>query len=196
MMFAELEALVCSGALKGKKQTYALLDERAPATPQLARADAIVALCRRFFAGHSPAALSHFVWWSGLPVRDARTGLEAIRSEMSSESIDGVEWLSLDPPSPRRRTKKVVAYLLPEFDEALVGVKDMRVADFPSRKRPAKPLAFAFDRPIIIGGRRAGQWKRPFQTMPFSKLAPVEAKALAEAEEKYRAVQATSPRSR
>ncbi|RIQ20739.1 DNA glycosylase AlkZ-like family protein, partial [Jiangella rhizosphaerae] len=31
LMFAELEQLICSGALRGKQHTYALLDDRAPA---------------------------------------------------------------------------------------------------------------------------------------------------------------------
>ena len=38
MMHAELEAVICSGPRRGKQFTYALLDERAPATkPQDAR---------------------------------------------------------------------------------------------------------------------------------------------------------------
>src|SRR5262245_24477363 len=32
MMYTELEGLICSGAMRGKQHTYALLDERAPPT--------------------------------------------------------------------------------------------------------------------------------------------------------------------
>ena len=41
VMHAELEGLICSGAMRGKQHTYALLDERAPAAKALARDEAL-----------------------------------------------------------------------------------------------------------------------------------------------------------
>src|SRR5205814_1585079 len=62
MMHAELEGLICSGASRGKQQTYALLEERAPQARILGRDEALTELARRFFAGHGPATLKDFVW--------------------------------------------------------------------------------------------------------------------------------------
>ncbi len=50
MMRAELDALVCSGAMRGKQHTYALLDERIPKGKLLDRDAA---------AGRAHAALFH-----------------------------------------------------------------------------------------------------------------------------------------
>src|SRR5688572_10872776 len=76
MIRAELDGVVCSGARRGKQFTYALLDERAPQARQLTRDEALAELARRYFSGHGPATLADFVWWSGLTVTDARSGLE------------------------------------------------------------------------------------------------------------------------
>src|SRR5262245_16578124 len=54
MMHAELEAVVCSGARRGKQFTYALLDERAPETKSLTHEEALAELVRRYFTSHGP----------------------------------------------------------------------------------------------------------------------------------------------
>ena len=89
MMRAEIEGIVCSGAFKNKKHSYALLSERAQKTQTLTltRDEALAKLAKRYFSSHAPACLKDFVWWSGLSVTDARKGLEAIKHEFQSEKI-------------------------------------------------------------------------------------------------------------
>jgi hypothetical protein len=58
MMQAELAGLICSGAARGKQQTYALLAERAPHAQTLAHDEALAELARRCFVGHGPATPS------------------------------------------------------------------------------------------------------------------------------------------
>jgi hypothetical protein len=53
-MHAELEGVICSGAYRGRELTYALLAERAPRAPRLAREEALAELTRRFFPSHAP----------------------------------------------------------------------------------------------------------------------------------------------
>src|SRR2546422_2911401 len=48
-MRAELDAIVCSGAMRGKQHTYALLDERIPKGKPLDREAALAELTRRYF---------------------------------------------------------------------------------------------------------------------------------------------------
>jgi len=76
MMQMELIGLVCSGGRQGKQFTYTLLDERVPATKPLDKQEALAALAERYFTSHGPATLQDYVWWSGLTVADAKTGLE------------------------------------------------------------------------------------------------------------------------
>lgn len=157
MLRAELDGVVCSGALRGKQQTYALLAERAPQAKTLERAEALAELTRRYFTSHGPATLPDFVWWSGLTVRDARVGLELARSHLLQEVSNGQTYwrpassLPIDPVPPR-------AYLLPAFDEYTVAYKDRTAVLDPlyigqTNSDVLNPV-------IIIEGRAAGTWKR------------------------------------
>jgi len=75
MLMAELDGLVCSGAIKGNKQTYALLEERIPKRNLLKREEALAKLAQNILVV-MVATLQDFIWWSGLPVTDARKALE------------------------------------------------------------------------------------------------------------------------
>jgi hypothetical protein len=66
IMRAELDGLICSGAVRGKTQTYTLLSERAPAARPLPKDESLARLANIYFSSHSPATLRDFAWWSGL----------------------------------------------------------------------------------------------------------------------------------
>ena|SRR5882672_9199935 len=72
MMRAELDAVMCSGARRGKQFTYALVAERAPDARTLERDEALAALTRRYFASRGPATLRDYSWWSGLKASAVR----------------------------------------------------------------------------------------------------------------------------
>ena len=72
IMHAELDAVICSGARRGKQFTYALLDERALTPRMPSRDESLAELARRYFSRHGPAQLRDFAWWSGLASADAR----------------------------------------------------------------------------------------------------------------------------
>jgi hypothetical protein len=190
MMHAELEGLVCSGALRGKLHTYALLEERAPEARRLERPEALTELAKRFFTSHGPATLRHFVWWSGLSAADARTGLAAIQHELEHEVRDGrTTWYGVARSGAR--AQKHAAFFIPEYDEALIGYRDMAVPDMLRVKRPTA-WKDAFVRPIVIDGRRAGTWKRTItkqgvalETNLFASLDPEQWDALRSAASRY-----------
>ena len=92
LMHAELVGLLCSGPLRGKQHTYALLEERAPAVPRLTREQALAELARRYFTSHGPASVKDFQWWSSLRQGDIRQGLEAAADDLEHELIDGVTY--------------------------------------------------------------------------------------------------------
>lgn len=71
-MEAEIDGIVCSGGIQGKKQTYALLAERVPVKKNLHKDETLALLAKKYFTGHGPATLHNFIWWSGLPVTEAR----------------------------------------------------------------------------------------------------------------------------
>ncbi len=160
VMNAELDAIICSGARRGKQFTYALLDERAPQQKSLTRDEGLALLTERFFTSHGPAAAKDFAWWSGLASTDIRQGLEIVKDKLVHEEIAGqTYWMS--PTAPLPRLPRAAVHLLPNYDEYLSGYTDrsaiMDARYLPELDSRQNPL---FNHPIISGGRFAGTWKR------------------------------------
>ena len=127
VMDAELERVICSGPRLGKQFTYALLEERAPKTPALTNDEALAELTKRYFASHGPATLRDFVWWSGLTVKLAKSGLEMLGRAVACETVNGVTYWSVPPARPRRATAPTatpLVYLLPNYDELMNALRD------------------------------------------------------------------------
>ena len=93
LLSAELEGIICSGKIKDGKQTFALLEERVQKPANLTRDEALEKLARIYFNSRGPATLRDFVWWSGLPVRDARKAIEMIGKDIISEEIEEETYL-------------------------------------------------------------------------------------------------------
>ncbi len=158
VMRAELDGLICSGPSRGNRQTYALLDERAPHARRLGREDALAELTRRFFDGHGPATLKDFVTWSGLAVAAAKQGLAWAEEGLECAVVDGeTYWFAADPPSPAPTVG--AAYLIPEYDEVVLTYKGLTFPDLPWTRDPAG-WPDTFYRPVLIDDRRVGTWRR------------------------------------
>ncbi len=192
LMRAELDGVICSGARRGKQFTYALLDERVPAAKTLKHDEALAELTRRYFTGHGPATEQDFMWWSGLTRADVRSGLEAAKRGLVRETIDGkAYWFAASLPPARKNSR--AAYLLPNYDEFVVGYTD-RSAIFDGSHADKlddrhNPL---FQHTIVIHGRIAGTWKRALkkdavvvELKPFAPLTKDEKDAVAAAARKY-----------
>jgi hypothetical protein len=156
---AELEGLVCSGARRGKQSTNALLDLRVPkGKRRLAHDEALAELAERYFRSRGPATAGDFAWWSGLAPSDVRRGVEAARSRLISETIDGTIHFRGDG-RPRSAAGKA-AYLLPAFDEYLVAYRDRdSVLDSNHAKR-VNAGGGMLGPCVVIGGRVVGTWRR------------------------------------
>jgi hypothetical protein len=159
MLICELDGLVCSGKPNGNKQTYTLLDEWVSKTSSISRDEALAELAKRYFRSHGPATIQDFIWWSGLPVKDAKNALEMVKSEFISTKIDErIFWFSeSNSDSGGEKTK---AYLLPAYDEFIISYRDrtdsLLAVDF--KKAVSENGLF---RPIIVvNGKVIGIWKR------------------------------------
>jgi hypothetical protein len=188
------DGLICFGAPSGKQQTFILLDEWIPQTKSLTRDEALAELTRRYFMSHGPATLRDFVWWSGLTVTDARVGLELVKSQLIQEAVNGqTYWMSPDMPTLKRDLS--TAYLLPGFDEYLLGYTDRSASLDPAYAKQVCPGGNGVFFPtIVINGRVVGTWKRTFKKNaiviapnPFNGLSEAEAHAFAAAAEGYSA---------
>ena len=203
MMSAELDGVICSGPRRGRQFTYALLEERAPQARSLDRTDAIAELAKRYFTSHGPATIRDFVWWSGLNVKDAEIGIEALTPALNKETIDGRDyWTTGTAPARRVRAsstravaaaKGCSALLLPNYDEYLIAYKDRgAVIDSARAANIVARSNGAFSHHLVIDGRLAGGWTRTvkgtsvlIEVAPYKKLTPVQSRAVMSAADGY-----------
>ena len=195
MMSAELDGVICSGPRRGKQFTYALLEERAPQARSLDRAEAIAELAKRYFSSHGPATIRDFVWWSGLTVKDAQLGIDAVKAALHRETIAGRDYYSLAPPPAGRvaPAKGCTALLLPNYDEYLIAYKDRgAVVDSARAANIVARSNGAFPHHLVIDGRLAGSWARTFkgnsvliEVAPYKKLTPAQSRAVMSAADCY-----------
>jgi winged helix DNA-binding protein len=160
LMRAELDALVCSGARRGKQPTYALLEERVPPAAPPDRDAALLELTGRYFATRGPATAQDFAWWSGLTLADARRGVEIAGSRLEREVIgDESYWLDPSGRSPRQRTP--TAHLLPNYDEYFIGFKNRGAI---GKRLNSTDVVMGRDalapHVIVVDGQLVGGWKR------------------------------------
>lgn len=161
MFMAELEGIVCSGKTRNKRHTYALLEERVPQAKKLSRDESLAKLAQKYFMSHGPATLQDFVWWSGLPVKNARIALNSIEHTLVNEQI-GSRFYWFDDKVFQSKISNRSAHTLPPFDEFLISYKD-RSAMLPEIKNKLAISGNGIFKPvIIINGKVAGLWSRTF----------------------------------
>lgn len=186
------EKVLCFGARRGKQHTFTLLDEWMPSTRSLEHNSALAELTQRYFSSHGPATLQDFVWWSGLKVSEARAGLDGVSSKLVKESINGkVYWTSPNIPTSSRVPSGV--FLLPGFDEYMLGYQDRSASLDPQHANRIVPGSNGMFLPTIVSnGRVVGTWKRVFKKKtvivtpsPFSSLNKAETLCIAAAAKGY-----------
>lgn len=157
----ELEAVIGSGGLAGKQQTYALIDERVPPGGGFDRDDALVELVGRYLTSHGPASVKDMSWWSGLTMTDLRKALDDLGEEVASETVDDIELWSIaskETPPPAVRG----AHLLQTYDELVVGYTESRFLGDPGAEEARAAWG---DRTypsgvLLLNGRIGGHWRR------------------------------------
>jgi hypothetical protein len=158
MMRAELDAIVCSGARRGKQQTYALLDERVPRTAPIDRDEALHKLTRLYFSTRGPATLQDCAWWSGLTIADVKRGVEIAGTELERVDVDGVAHWFDGRSIPRARS---AARLLPNYDEYFIGYRNRDA--IATRLGDASAVIGGnalISHVVFVEGQLIGTWKR------------------------------------
>lgn len=159
MARAEQVGIVCSGEDRGGKCTYALLEERVPPMPELTKDEALARLARNYFRSHAPAVLQDFVWWSGLPISQARQAIYFIESELTMEQWNGQTWYIHDACRTRGKALESL-HLLPSYDEYLLGYKD-RTDVLPKEYYPKAFTNNGLFFPVVLHkGQVVGNWDK------------------------------------
>lgn len=180
------DGLICFAAHEGKQPAFALLEDWLPdAGPRLTGDEALATLAQRYFTSHGPATLADFAWWAGLTLADARRGLAAAAG-LEQRTIDGKAYAMAQGAQPHDAGG---VYLLPGFDEYLLGYKErghVLAPQFAGRLVPGGNGVF---KPMIVAnGQVAGTWQRSDGALaPFVSLKRAASPALAAAVQRYRA---------
>ena len=184
-MHAEANGVICSGPFEGRTLTYALLEERAPATAPLTREEAVIEIARRFFQSHGPATLRDFSWWSGLPMADGRRGLDALGGR--GREVNGLTYWTVGPSRPPRRLPHST-HLLPIYDEYLVAYRDREAVSYTT----TRASAVTFQHALIIDGQIHGTWRTrrtgartSLSTHPLQKLTAGQKRDVTAAVSRY-----------
>jgi hypothetical protein len=181
------ECFLCFGPRDGKQHTFVLFDQWLPHTKALSREEALSELAYRYFTGHGPATVADFAWWSGLSASDARLAVHLADRRLEEENIDGrAVWFprgAAPMPGPIQRSR---AYLLPAFDEFVVGYADRSAALDRARATLVNNGGGILKPTIVLGGRIVGIWQRRldrgkvfFSPAPFTSLPKTKMRAVA-----------------
>jgi hypothetical protein len=192
---AELDGVICSGTMRGKQFTYALIDERVtrvPPAPSFTRDQALAELALRYFTSRGPATIRDYVWWSGLTTVEAKEGIESIKSELVEETVEGeTYWRS--PTAQFAHIQSPTVYLLPNYDEYIVGYADRSaIYDEQHGDKLDSRGNVLFQHTIVLDGVIVGTWKRTLKKREvvieptlFVPLTPAQADAFAQAAQRY-----------
>jgi hypothetical protein len=186
---AELDGLICSGAVVDGEHTYALMAERVPAPRRLGRAEALAELALRYFTGHGPATERDLAYWATLTLADVRAGLHQVRDRLGSFHHDGRTFWHA-PADPPDGPQEPAGHLLQVLDETYRGYQDSRwVLDaagaVPRTRESAIGMALV-DAQLVAAMRRTitpGHVR--FDLWPYRALAPAQIDALDRAAERY-----------
>lgn len=165
------------GPMIGREHAYVLVSEWLETQKPVDRERSLAELCRRYLRGHGPADDRDLAKWSGLPLRDVRSGLGSIARELI-EHPDGL--LALRSPKPEHSADRLPPpRLLGAFDPLLLGWRSREpVLGTHQQLVTMNGIFRAF---VLVRGHAAGTWGLSggvVRLKPFDTLDPTDQAAL------------------
>jgi hypothetical protein len=175
LMLACLRGVALRGPMVGREQAYALVRDWIGAPEPVAREKALAELAARYLAGHAPADERDLARWAGLPLRDARAGLQSIATRLHTRR-DGL----LELAAQRRRPARLPPpRLLGAFEPLLLGWSSRQAILGANAGRVVTGGLF---RPFaLVRGKAAATWairRGEVELAPFDALGRDDAHAL------------------
>lgn len=169
LALASIRGLIVRGPVLAGRQAFVLVHDWLGEPGKPADRDAALAeLARRYLAGHGPASPADLARWAGLPLRDARAGLQAIASELRPDE-DGL----LDLQRPATPSRAPDPQLLGSFEPVLLGwtSRDAILGDDAGRVVSGGVFrAFA-----LVRGRAAATWRIARGVVELEPFRPLDA---------------------
>jgi hypothetical protein len=151
--------IACLGPDRGTTTCLVRREDWLGKPPRFDRDKALAELARRYLRAFAPATDRDFAYWSGLPLRDVRAGLEAISNEIEEVRVGDERMLAprggLSRLPPRGQVR-----LLGNFDTYLLGWKDRGFSVAGEHATHVKEGGGGWIRPVILeDGIVVGGWR-------------------------------------
>jgi Winged helix DNA-binding domain len=159
--------IVCRGPDLGEEPSYVLLaewlGERLAPAPEPEPDAALAELARRYLGGHGPAGAGDLAAWSGLPLGQARRGLELVAGELEEVRAGGKRAFVLAGAAadlPAAAARRPPLRLLGHFDAYLLGWRGRELV-LPARHARRIQAGGGMIQPaLLVDGRVAGTWRQ------------------------------------
>lgn len=172
LFLATLRGIAVRGPMVGKQHAYVLVNDWLEPAKPLDRDAALAELARRYLVGHGPADDRDLARWAGLPLRDARSGLAAIASELV-ERKDGLVHLAAHPPVAEIPGPRLIG----AFDPVLLGWTSREAILGPHTQLVTTNGLF---RPFaMVDGRAVATWRLNGGKVGIEPLGRITKKATA-----------------
>jgi len=170
LLLATLRGLIVRGPVvaPGGEQAFVLVRDWLGAPPPLPDGGAALGeLARRYLAGHGPATARDLAKWAGLPLGDARRGLDTIGPAL----VHGADGL-VDLAGRRHHRRLPAPRLLGPFDPLLLGWTSRELVlgahtSVVTRNGMFRPIA-------LVMGRAVATWTMPGGQLALSPLEPLD----------------------
>lgn len=179
--------VLCFGPHDGSEHRIVLLPEWVPEPRTPDDEEALAEWALGYFRSHGPATVKDFAWWTKLPMRECRRGLDGALPHLVRSTVEDVEYF-MDPATPdlaaEHRKELDAVHLLPGFDEFILGYGD-RGAAVPAEHADAIVPGNngMFRGTVLSGATVVGTWKKgtgrnPVDASPFTRFAATVERAL------------------
>jgi len=154
-----VSGIACLGPDKGKSTCLIRRQDWLAKPPPFDRGRALAELARRYLSAFAPATDRDFAYWSGLPLRDVRAGLESISKEIEEVRVGDETMLTPRGGLPRPPATGQVR-MLGNFDTYLLGWKDRGFSVSGEHATHVKEGGGGWIRPVIVeDGIVLGGWR-------------------------------------
>jgi hypothetical protein len=157
LWYASQQGVTAIAPHVGREQTFVLLADWAPEPRTPERDEALGTVAWRYFRSHGPATVADMARWTGLTVKDCRTGV-AVAGDALTEAGGMVMDAALrDAELPEPGDWLALA----GFDEYLLGYKDRSLMVDDAHKQAIIPgNNGVFQWTVVRAGRVVATWKR------------------------------------
>ncbi len=192
LWFASQLGRLAGGPPQGKEQTFVSLDTWAPEHRDPAKGEALALVAAAYVRGHGPVSDREMARWTGLGLRECRTGLASASGIVRVDTDAGPAWAD---PSTLDAREVAPTRFLPGFDEFMLGYSaDERAID-PVHHGAVVPGNNGIFKPAVIdSGRVVALWSRKLTTkavrIEVTALTPLDSAArsrVSDAAEEYAA---------